>query len=558
MNELIPTKKKAVIYCRVSTKEQVEEGNSLATQERICKEYALTNGCEIVETYLEQGESAKTAHRTELQKLLAYCSMKKNGVKQVIIYKLDRLSRNTDDYSQLRLMLKRYGVEIKSTSEHFENTPVGRFMENTLANISQFDNDIRAERCTGGMKEAIREGRYVWKAPIGYDNVRVCGKATIDQNPTLAPLVRKAFEMIASNICSAEEVYRVMTKEGLNRNGKPLVNSYFREMLVNRLYTGWIEKFGETHTGLFEPIVSGELFAQVQRVLKFKGKLNPPHKTDHPDFPLRRFITNENNTKLTGSWSKGRRQRYPYYRFGRTGTGHNYNRDRFENRFMQYMDSFGFGDQHYEKLSRFIKEELTGRDQIEQKDIEKIKAHIQELTKRQSTLVKKNVDGVISDSILKQQLEVIDLELTNAHASLFRGVSSPVIDLNEGVAYLKEYFKNPSLVWRRSSPQTKLRLQRFQFPLGCTFQNDFFGTAQISIFFKAKSVFEGSNFARVDSGLKTGNNLQATTSLTQQASNSSPAENNLPNFDEDFWREFRKDVSTVYDILNSKEQNNSS
>lgn len=135
-------------------------------------------------------------------------------------------------------MLKRYGVEIKSTSEHFENTPVGRFMENTLANISQFDNDIRAERCSGGMKEAIREGRYVWKAPIGYDNVRVCGKATIAQNAIMSPLIYRAFEMVASNTCAVEEVYRVITKEGLTRKGKPLVNSYFREMLVNELYAG--------------------------------------------------------------------------------------------------------------------------------------------------------------------------------------------------------------------------------------------------------------------------------------------------------------------------------
>ena len=466
MNEIKSTKKGAVIYCRVSTKEQVEEGNSLATQERICKEYAVSNDFEIVETYREQGESAKTADRTELQKLLTYCSIKKNGIKIVIIYKLDRLSRNTDDYSQLRLMLKRYGVEIKSTSEHFENTPVGRFMENTLANISQFDNDIRAERCSGGMKEAIREGRYVWKAPIGYDNVRVCGRATIGKNLTMSPLVLRAFEMVASNTCSVEEAYRVMTKEGLTRNGKPLVNSYFRELLINELYSGWVNKFGERHKGLFEPIVSDELFAQVQRVLKYKGKLNAPHITDHPDFPLRRFIVNENNKKLTGSWSKGRTQKYPYYRFERSG-GYNYNRDKFEKAFMGYMDSFSLDNEHYQKLTRFIKDELIAREQVEQRESENLQKHIQELNTRQTILIKKNVDGVISDAILKQQLDSIDMELTNAHASLFKA-SDAKVDIDEAVAYLKPYFKAPSVVWLNSKPQTKLALLRFQFPLGCT------------------------------------------------------------------------------------------
>ena len=57
-----------------------------------------------------------------------------------------------------------------------------------MANIAQFDNDIRSERCAGGMREAMREGRYVWMATAGYKNVRVAGKCTIAQDPIMAPL----------------------------------------------------------------------------------------------------------------------------------------------------------------------------------------------------------------------------------------------------------------------------------------------------------------------------------------------------------------------------------
>jgi len=292
MKETIqPNNKKAVLYCRVSTKEQVDEGNSLITQEKICKEYATKNGYDIAEIFIEQGESAKTADRTELQKLFTYCADKKNNIKAVIIYKLDRLSRNTDDYSQIRLLLKRYGVEIKSTTEHFEDSPVGRFMENTMANIAQFDNDIRAERCAGGMKEAMREGRYVWMAPIGYDNVKIGGRATIAQNSIMAPLILKAFELIATNIYPTEEVRKIILKDGLvNRQGKPITKGYFYDLLKNELYAGWIVKFNEKHKGLFTPIVSEELFNQVQRVLKHKGRKHSAYLTDHPDFPLRKLL----------------------------------------------------------------------------------------------------------------------------------------------------------------------------------------------------------------------------------------------------------------------------
>src|SRR3989344_572982 len=199
--------KRAVLYCRVSTVEQADEGNSLATQEKSSREFAAKNNFEIAENgiFIERGESAKTANRTELNKLLAFCAQKKNGVSTVIVYKIDRLSRNTDDYSQLRLLLKRYGVEIKSTSEHFENNPVGRFMENTMANIAQFDNDIRSERCAGGMRDAMRDGRYVWMATVGYRNEKIAGRATIVQDE-MAPLILRTFELIATNVYPTEEV----------------------------------------------------------------------------------------------------------------------------------------------------------------------------------------------------------------------------------------------------------------------------------------------------------------------------------------------------------------
>lgn len=61
-------KKRAAIYCRVSTKEQVDEGNSLTTQESICKEYAFSHDFDIVETYREQGESAKNRRSYRIAK----------------------------------------------------------------------------------------------------------------------------------------------------------------------------------------------------------------------------------------------------------------------------------------------------------------------------------------------------------------------------------------------------------------------------------------------------------------------------------------------------------
>jgi len=488
MNILEPNNKQAVIYCRVSTKEQAEEGNSLVTQEKICREYALKQGYFITEIFIEQGESAKTADRPQLQSLLSFCANRKNRVSAVLVYKLDRLSRNTDDYSQIRLLLKRYGVEIKSTTEYFENTPVGRFLENTMANIAQFDNDIRSERCAGGMKEAVREGRYVWMAPIGYNNVKVADKATIAINPTLGPIVKETFELIALNRFPIEETRRLMSGKGLtNPSGKPIAKSYFYCLIRNELYAGWICKFGERHKGHFEPIVSEAVFQQVQRVIKQRGKINKPHITDHPDFPLRRFVKNNNGKKLTGSWSQGRHQKYPYYRFG--GLGSNYNRDEFQEKFKAYMNRYALSSIGFEKLKGYVKKNLSEAIKDELKHSEYLQQCIAELNKKQSILVKKNIDGVISDVLLKQELEIIENELMKAHSELLSLSAKNEVNYEKALEIAEEYVKNPGNVWAKSEIDKQLKLQWFQFPLGITFSENQFGTAEVANVFKAKSSF---------------------------------------------------------------------
>ncbi len=488
----------AVVYVRVSTKEQVDEGNSLSTQQKICFDYAKHHEYEVAETFIEQGESAKTADRTELQRLLNYCADKKHGIKAVIIYKLDRLSRNTDDYSQLRLLLKRYGVEIKSTSEHFENNPVGRFMENTMANIAQFDNDIRAERCAGGMKEAMRDGRYVWMATVGYRNVKIAGRSTIEQDEIMAPLVLKTFELIASNIHSTEEVRKMMSQEGLlNKKGQPISKSYFYTLISNELLAGWIVKFGERHRGTFTPIVSEELFNQVQRVLKYKGRKHLTHVTDHPDFPLRKFVVNEAGNKLTGSWSTGQRKKYPYYRFG--GNDSNHNRDKFELAYMKFVDEYSFDESKLKLLQELVQENLVKANLGQQKKTERLRKHITELTERQANIINKNLDGFIPDHVMKQQLVSIDKELLQAHANLAVRPNTDT-DYEKVLESLEKYLKKPSSYWKDATIDVKTKLQWFQFPQGLTFKKNTFGTSEICSFFKVKDAFSASLSSQVDFG----------------------------------------------------------
>ena len=86
----------AVIYCRVSSKEQVD-GTSLESQEIACKEYAARNHLNVVRIFVERGESAKFADRTQLLELLDFCGKREHDVQQLLVWKVDRLARNVGD-----------------------------------------------------------------------------------------------------------------------------------------------------------------------------------------------------------------------------------------------------------------------------------------------------------------------------------------------------------------------------------------------------------------------------------------------------------------------------
>ena len=496
--------KRAVIYCRVSTKEQVEDGNSLVMQERICREYAIKNGYEIAEVFIEQGESAKSADRTQLQILLKYCAIKKHGISAVIAYKLDRVSRNTDDYSQIRIVLKRYGIEIKSTSEYFENTPAGRFMENIIANVAQFDNDVRSERCTGGMKEAVREGRYVWKAPAGYDNVKINGKSTIAPNAD-APLVKKVFELIASGLYSTEAIRFMIAEQGLvGKHSSPINHSYFYRMVRNRLYTGIIVMFGERSQGTYQPIVTEQLFEKVQAVLNGRKNIITHYLHENPDFPLRRFVTDEQGNNLTGYWSKGEYKKYPYYTFKQPGTL--VRKEVLEIKFLEFLALFEFDSTHLKNLRKGLIEAFSKKGAKNENNYVQIEVTLATKNKELDHYVALDRNGDISKATFKDRVANLEAEIATLNDLLVNRPKA-IYDIKDLMAFAEKILKDPCRLWQNSHFELRKRLQKFYFPLGIIFNGQYFRTPTMCSLFKLKSIFWDYIVPRVDLGDKKTNTV---------------------------------------------------
>jgi site-specific DNA recombinase len=300
----------AVIYVRVSTKEQTENLR-LPTQLKACEEYCQRLGFNVLARFREEGESAKTTDRTELQKLLQFCRKNMGTVQFVVVFNLTRFAREKYDHFALRAHLKSLGISLRSATEPIDDTSTGKLMEGMLAAFAQFDNDVRSERTRGGMKAILELGRWTFLAPLGYLNAHRTTGRSLTSDPERAPLVRRAFEEYATARFTKEHLLKQVRTWGLtNRRGKPFTSQAIGVLLRNRLYAGIVDvpEYGvRDKRGDFEPLISKELFYRVQAILSGRVFNTPSRKRAHPDFPLRGFVRwHSCGPCLTGSWSRGR------------------------------------------------------------------------------------------------------------------------------------------------------------------------------------------------------------------------------------------------------------
>lgn len=478
--------KKTGIYVRVSSKEQLE-GSSLETQERICTEYALRTGYEIVKIFVEKGESAKTTDRTELKLLLEYVAKNHKHLDAIIVYKVDRLARNSLDHAQLKVFFMKYGVRLISATENLEDTPVGRLMETQLAGFAQFDNEIRTERSVGGMTAAVKAGRYVWPAPLGYINTGGRGTSNLAQDdPELVRLVRKCWEYIDTGY-TPEEARKAITKDGLRgKSGGPISKSNFARMLRNRIYKGMIEKFGLSVVGNFKPIVESELFDRVIDKLDGKAKNVPIYKKDHIDFPIRGIVLcHKCGRRLTASWSKGNGGKFPYYRCIYCKKV-NYKRDDdkkgnegMETKFIKLLKTYSYKPEFKEALIKAIELNLEDRNKGNKKKIAEIEKELVSLKAKEKQIAEKNFAGVLSDALAKELLDENEQKASNLSLDL-HNYQENTEEVMKVVRHSISILEDISGAWMRADLEVKKRFQKFIFPQGLTFDGAKFATIKLA------------------------------------------------------------------------------
>ena len=469
-----------LLYTRVSTKEQTENF-SLSSQEKVCKEYAEKQGWKVIGIFQEQGESAKTADRTQLLKLLTFCAKNKGKIDAILIYKVDRISRNSADYQAIKAALSRCGVVIRAATETIDETPQGKFMENVFAAIAQLDNDNRAERTIAGLKERVRQGLWAWSPPIGYRNT-TSGLA-IDKEK--APFVKKAFELYSTGNYTIRDIARMFNKWGIRtKNDCKVLPQTVTKILENKLYIGVLEvkKWGYEAEGVHERIISPELFYKVRAVREGKSFTAVPRLVNNPEFPLRGIAKCYSCHKfLTGSNSTGRTKKYAYYHClcGNIRV----RKEVLEDNFLYFLKQIQPNEDFITLFKGILLEVWKMKQRSVLVDIQKIDKDINLLKHMKNTLIEKNLQGVISDADFQEQVESLSSRI--AIREIERGEIRDVetnIDLL--VSLSEELFRKVSTVWLDAKFEDKLKFQQLLFPKGIIYKDGNIGTEELGLPFK--------------------------------------------------------------------------
>ena len=486
--------KRAVIYTRVSSRDQVEN-SSLGAQLTACTAYCERHGFAVDRVFVEEGESAKTADRTELRHLLAHCRQHQGRLHALVVYNLSRFARDRFDHHALLAHLRGLGIVLRSVTEPVDETPSGELMDAVLAGVHAFENRLRAERVVSGMRAALEAGRWVRRPPVGY---RSAGCGVLEEDPERGPLVRWLFERVATGDYALEEVRQRAVARGLTTTaGKPLPSQTLSRMLRNPLYAGRVvsREWAIDAPADFEPLVPPETWRRVQRVLDGTPPAAPPAATaavtsrlDHPDFPLRRFLRCDDcGVPLTGSWSRGSTgARYGYYHCRTAGCRSvKARREELEQRWVAELDELRPSPAYLRLLREEVLASWHRRHAAARERRTALEAKVCTLRDRRERLVEVYVyeRGLDRDTYRRKSAELGE-QLTLAELAL-QDERVDELDVEGLLAFAEHVLTHAGRLWLELDPERRRRFQHHLFPAGIAVTADLaFRTASTSSLFR--------------------------------------------------------------------------
>ncbi|MFW6039434.1 MAG: recombinase family protein, partial [bacterium] len=225
---------------RVSSREQEREGFSLEVQEEALHRFAEQQDGVIDQLFRIAETASKAEERKTFQRLVEYAKAHAHELDALLFFKVDRAARNLFDYVELERLEQDYGVPSIYVSQPTENTPAGRMMRRTLANMAAFYTEQQSLDVKDGIARRVHNGLFPNRPPYGYRAQRVEGRSIVEVDPIASRKVQRLFDLYAYGNHTLDTLIEQLAREGITYTDATyrFPRSKLHAILRDRAYIG--------------------------------------------------------------------------------------------------------------------------------------------------------------------------------------------------------------------------------------------------------------------------------------------------------------------------------
>ena len=416
----------AVIYCRVSSKEQEDTGYSLPAQEKLLREYAQRKGLTILKVFSVAESASGTKQRKIFGEMMEY--MQKKGIQILLCEKVDRLTRNlkeavvandwieANEERQLHFVKQNLVIHRNAKSDEKFRWDIEIVLaKKYIANLSE---EVRK-----GQAEKIAQGWLPAKPPLGYKMIGDKGHKTIAIDFEIAPLIQKMFELYATGKYTLHDMCMYFYENGIReRNtGEPPETTTVREVFKRPFYYGYMLYNGELYQGTHTPIITKDTFDKVQLVIQKRGWFHTKlFRAPRYDFAFTGFIkchycgcsvTAESRPFFFPKTNN--RVNYLYYHCTKKKgvcCQKGYTREEvIAVQFREMISSLSVSEAWVEQMNKFLVQDIDTQKVENKSSSSSLETEISQTEQKLDTLLEAYLDTVIdSESYIKKKNELME------------------------------------------------------------------------------------------------------------------------------------------------------
>ena len=431
---------RAVLYLRVSSQGQVRtdydpEGLSIPAQRQACEGKAKTLEAAVVREYVEPGVSGGSLIKRKAFRQMIEDVRELRDVDYVIVWSVSRWARDQEDHWVARGLVKRAGATLISVKE-----PIGGdsahsvTLEGVMAAVAAGRRIEISEEVTRGIRRKVEVGGAVSRAAPGYLNVREPlpqgGEVrTIAVDHERAEIIAWGFETYATGLYSINDMVTLLAAQGLRSRGdrryspRPLNHSSIHKLLSNPFYTGKVVYKGKVYPGRHEPLVSEELFEQVQAVLNAHNQSGERDRK-HSHYLKGSIFCHHCDHRLTFSRNKGNGGVYEYFvcpLHQRQGCPATYQRmEAVEAAIEDHYQTIALSLTDRDRVMAVLEQRLAKLAATSKQELSRCQNVLAGLKEQERKLLAKHYQDDISDELFHEEADRIKQERKDAKAIMAR------------------------------------------------------------------------------------------------------------------------------------------